>query len=172
LLGFAIGASLMFARFSNPATKIIFSTKAVIAPYQQITGFMLRIINGRSNELIQVNAVLTLAINNKEGKRAFVVLPLERDSVLVFPLNWTIVHPIDQNSPLFGMTSEDLEKYNAEFLISITAVDQDLSKTVYARSSYVHNEVEVGAKFSAILEKTSDGTVTADPKRISDIEKL
>ena len=172
MLGFALGASLMFARFSNPASGITFSRRAVIAPYQGGTGFMFRMINGRSHELLQVGAVITLAVTNRDGKRNFKQLQLERDSVLVFPLHWTVVHPINKTSPLYGMTAQDLSKANAEFVISVTAVDQDLSKTLYARTSYRFNEVVMGARFSNIIEHNTQGTVVVDPKRIHEIEKV
>ncbi len=172
MLGFALGASLMFARFSNPAPGIIFSRKAVISPYQGVTGFMFRIINNRSHELVQVGAVVTLAITGKDGKRSFQQLGLERDNVLVLPLHWTIVHPIDKNSPLYGLNAQDLSKANAEFVVSVTAVDQDLSKMVYTRTSYRFNEVVMNARFSNIIEHNAQGTVVVDPKRIHEIEKL
>ncbi len=172
LFGFAIGASLMFARFSNPPTRILFSKKAVIAPYNNIKAFMVRIINGRSNELINVNAIVTVSLTDAEGKRAFQRLALERDSVYVFPLSWTIVHPIEADSPLWGLTAADLKKREAEFLVNISATDEDLSKTVYARSSYLYDEVAVGAKFVNILENDANGAVVVDPKRIGEIEKV
>ncbi len=172
MLGFALAASLLFARFSNPAVKILFSSSAVISPYKDGTGFMFRIINGRDNELVNVSATVTLSMTEQDGKRHVHQLNLERPSVLVFPLNWTIVHPIGKKSPLFGLKIKDLAERNAEFLISLTAVDQDLSKTVYVRSSYVYSEVLEQARFKRILEKTADGTVVVDPKRISEIEKV
>ena len=172
MLGFAVAASLLFARFSNPATKILFSEKAVIAPYQDGTAFMFRIINGRSNELIQVSATLTIALTDVSGKRSFHQVSLERKMVLVFPLNWTVVHPITPESPVYGMTREDLKKADAEFLIGITAIDQDLSKTVYVRSSYRSDEVLTQTKFANILEHTQDGTVVVDPARIGEVEKV
>ena len=171
LFGFALATGIMFARFSNPATKIIFSEKAAIAPYKEITGFMVRVINGRSNEFIQVSAILTLAMDDKKGVRTFQVLPLERESVLVFPLSWTIVHPINLESPIFGMSLGDLKKYHAEFLLTITATDQDLSKTVYARDSFTAEEVTTEKKFSYIIERDSEGRVFVDPKRIGEMEK-
>lgn len=171
LFGFAIGASLLFARFSNPSVRILFSEKAVIAPYNGSKGFMIRIINGRSNELIQVSAAMTLAMNDEKGERDFHQLKLERDSVLTFPVNWTIVHPIDQQSPLYGKTLEDLKKYDAEFVISITATDPDLSKNVYTRSSYKDGEITEG-KFTYIIERDGNGTVTVDPSRVSEIQKV
>lgn len=172
MLGFAVGASLMFARFSNPSVKILFSNNAVMAPYNGEKGLMIRIINGRSNELVDVRAVLTLAMDDKFGKRQFTKLNLEREMVLVFPLNWTIVHPIDETSPIYNKTPKDLEKAHAEFLLAITAVDQDLSKQIYARMSYLYNEVLDNVKFANILEKTSSGTVVVDPARINETVKL
>jgi inward rectifier potassium channel len=171
LFGFAVGASLLFARFSNPATKILFSDKAVISPYKDISGFMVRIINGRSNELVQVQAAITFSHNGKDGKRKFHQLPLERDSVQTFPLNWTIVHPINEASPLFGKTTEQLYKGQAEFVVNITAIDEDLSKTLYARSSYTDGEI-IKAKFVNILERDENGTVVVDPGRISEVEEV
>lgn len=171
MLGFALAASLLFARFSNPPVKIIFSDSAVMAPYKGMSGFMFRIINGRSNEMVNAGATVTVSMNEDDGKKHVHRLALERNSVLVFPLNWTIVHPIDKQSPLYGLTEKDLAKKHAEFLISITAVDQDLSKTVYVRSSYTSNEILFEHKFVNILEKDQSGTVVVDPKRVSEIEK-
>ena len=168
----ALFTGLIFARFSNPATRIIFSENAVIAPYNDIQGFMFRIINGRNNELIEITATVTLSILDKNGKRQFQKLNLERDMVLVFPLNWTVVHPIDKTSPIWGMTLEDLARTEAEFLIYITAIDKDLSKKVYARFSYLYNEIIIGAQFAPMIEQTSNGTVIADTNRIHRIEKI
>lgn len=173
LLGFALAAGIMFARFSNPTTKIIFSKKAVIAPYKDITAFMVRIVNGRSNELINVSATVTVAMADKTGRRTFTQLPLERETILVFPLNWTIVHPIDKESPLYGITTtEELSRRNPEFLVGIEATDQDLDKTVYSRHSYIASEVAVGKRFSNILEKQDDGTIVIDPARIHETEAV
>lgn len=172
MMGFALGAGLIFARFSNPAVRIIFSEKAVIAPYGKGVAFMCRIINGRSNELVDASATVTLAIAGEDGKRMVRTLPLERDHVLVFPVNWTLVHPIDEKSPLYGKTMQDLAAGRAEILVSIVAVDQDLSKKVYARFSYVYSEVAFGYKFTNILEHASDGSVIVDPKRIHEIEAV
>ena len=169
LLGFAMAASLLFARFSNPPTKILFSDKAVIAPYKDITGFMIRIINGRSNELVDVKASVTLSLAGHDGKRKFFILPLERDSVATFPLNWTIVHPINQQSPLYGLRIQDMRSQQIEVVVNITAVDQDLAKTIYTRSSYSDGEI-VNGKFTYIIERDQEGRIFVDPKRVSEIE--
>ena len=143
-----------------------------MAPYNDITAFMVRIVNGRSNELVDVGATLTLAMDDENGKRQFKILQLEREKVLVFPLNWTIVHPIDEDSPVFGLTAQDLEKRHAEFILAIKGIDQDLSKTIYSRMSYLYNEVKFGVKFKSIIEHDQAGTVVVDPKRISETENI
>jgi inward rectifier potassium channel len=171
MLGFAVAAGFMFARFSNPAVRIAFSKNAIVAPFKDGVAFMFRIINGRSNELVDATAVVTLSMLGKDGRRTFHQLALERSNVLVFPLHWTVVHPITKESPLYGMRAEDFAQAHAEFLITITAVDQDLAKKVYARHSYLYDEVVVGARFTNIIERAGDGTVFVDPHRIHEIEK-
>ncbi len=172
LLGFAVATGLILARISNPSTKIMFSDKAVIAPYKDITGLMFRIINGRSNELIEVTAAVTLVIIDGSGQRQFQQLALEREMVLVFPLNWTVVHPIDEKSPLWGLNAESLAKANAEFIIIITAIDKDLDRKVYARFSYWHDELIFGARFVTMIEQSSDGTVVTNPSLLDKIERV
>jgi inward rectifier potassium channel len=172
LLGFALGASLLFARFSNPPAKILFSEQAIIAPYNNITGLMVRIINGRSNELINVSATMTLVMEEQTGHRTFKLLPLERDQVQTFPVNWTMVHPINSGSPLFGKTYQDLKNAKAEVVVNVTAVDRDLSKTVYVRSSYSGDEIVFGVKFVNIIERDAQDTVVVDPQRVGEIEKV
>jgi inward rectifier potassium channel len=81
------------------------------------------------------------------------------------------VHPIDAQSPIYGKTLEDLLNSQAEFVINITAVDPDLSKTVYVRNSYSDGEI-VDGKFTFIIEKDEQGTVFVDPARISEVEKI
>ena len=88
---FTLAAGIIFARFSNPAVKIIFSRRAVIAPYKEGVGFMFRLVNGRSNELVDLTATLTMVTTDKSGKRSFHRLSLDRSTILVFPLSWTVI---------------------------------------------------------------------------------
>ena len=172
MLGLALGTGILFARFSRPSARILFSHNAIVAPYRGITAFEFRIANERSNQLIEVNVTLTLSrfeTENSRRARRFHLLPLERKSVTFFPLNWTIVHPIDESSPLYGITQQELHESDAEFLVLITAIDETFSQTVHARSSYKPNEVIWGAKFSNMFH-TSDGMLTVNLQRIHDVE--
>jgi inward rectifier potassium channel len=176
LLGFALATGLLFARFSRPTAKIIFSRNAVIAPYHGINAFEFRITNARSNQIIEVEAkVLFSRFELSEGRsvRRFYPLPLERDKVAFLPLSWTIVHPIDDESPLHGLTEEHMHETNAEFLILLTGIDETFSQTVHTRSSYKAEEMVWDAKFSDIYRRpTEDGELTADIRLLHSIERV
>jgi len=110
LIANALITGVVFARFARPTAKVIFSDIAVIAPYQDITGFMFRLVNGRNNQLIEIKAQVIFArFVSENGKtiRKFDLLALERRSVTFFPLTWTVVHPIDEGSPLWGCTDAE-----------------------------------------------------------------
>jgi inward rectifier potassium channel len=172
LLGFALATGILFARFSQPTAKILFSRNAVIAPYRGITAFEFRIANARSNELIQVEARVMLSRLKPDGNREFLPLKLEREKVVFFPLSWTIVHPIDEESPLWGATHEDLKDWDAEFLILLSGIDETFSQTVHTRSSYKAHEIVWGARFGDLFNSPKpDGTLSIDVSRLHQIEK-
>ena len=176
LLANALITGLVFARFARPTAKIVLSSVAVIAPYKDITAFMFRIVNGRNNQLIEVKAqVIAARLLNGADKmaRKFDVLDLERKSVTFFPLTWTIVHPIDENSPLFGITERDLQNSDAEFLILLTATDETFATTVHQRSSYKPSEVLYGYKFVSIYNEMKAGEpISIDIRKLSEVEKV
>jgi inward rectifier potassium channel len=174
-LYFAMAAGLFYGRFSRPYARIIFSKNAVVAPYRGITAFEFRIANERENQLIEVEAQVLLSrkeVHNGEVKRQFYTLPLERTQVTFFPLTWTVVHPVDESSPLFGATQESLAESDAEFLILLKAFDDTFSQTVHTRSSYKHDEVVVGATFDTIYGTDENGKTTVELHRIHDIQKV
>ncbi|MEP6904005.1 MAG: ion channel, partial [Actinomycetota bacterium] len=114
----ALVTGIVFARFARPTSRILFSETAVIAPYHGKTAFMTRLVNSRNNQLIEVEAKIMFSrLVNENGRfvRRFDLLDLERERVQFLPLAWTIVHPINENSPMFGLTDKDLEASNAEF---------------------------------------------------------
>jgi inward rectifier potassium channel len=108
-------------------------------------------------------------INGKETRR-FYPLKLERDKVAFLSLHWVIVHPIDERSPLFGVTQEEFEKSDAEFLVLLTAVDETFSQTVHTRTSYKHHEVIWNARFGDMFAEAEDGLMTIDLRRIDEVE--
>ena len=176
LLGFALATGLLFARFSRPTAKILFSDSAIIAPYNGITAFEFRIINARSNQIIELSArVLLTKFENIDGNRIrkYYALNLERSKVVFFPLAWTIVHPIDEKSPMYGCTQQDLIAADAEFLILFTGIDETFSQTVHSRSSYRADELIWGVKFSNLYVQDDDGHVLGvDMERFHNFERI
>lgn len=168
MLGFALATGLLFARFSRPQARILFSRQAVIAPYREISGFMFRIANQARNELTGLEATVLLTLLHGDGRR-FLPLKLERATVMFFPLHWVVVHPIDESSPLHGMTERTLAGLDAEVLILLTALDDTFSQTVHARSSYKSAEIVWGARFADMFAVDEDGILTADLRRIHDV---
>jgi inward rectifier potassium channel len=171
LMTFALMTGLLYGRFSRPTAKILFSENAVIAPYQEGSGFMFRIANQRDNQLIDVTADIYLAwqenVNGKEVRR-FHNLTLERTKLDLFSTSWTIVHPIDVDSPMYGVTRKQLDRSDAEFVILIKAFDDTFAQTVHARTSYKADEVIMGAKFTKIIRIGPDGRSIIDLDRLSE----
>ena len=150
LLGFAVATGVLLGRVSKPSARIGFSDRAMMAPYQDGNSFQFRIVNRRQNSLIELEATVTLMlVDPVDGvlRRDFKPLKLERDRVLFFPLTWTIVHPIGEDSPLLRLSREDLETRQAEFLIMIKAWDETFSQTVHQRFSYRFDEIVWDGKF-------------------------
>ncbi|KAF0248571.1 MAG: inward rectifier potassium channel [bacterium] len=110
---------------------------------------------------------------NGKKQRRFYSLPLERNKVVFFPLSWTIVHPIDENSPLYQYTEKKLVEVNAEFLILLTGTDETFSQVVHSRSSYKTNEVLWNVKFADIFNRhVDDNQLTIDITKLHEVESL
>lgn len=171
LLGFALVSGLVFARFSRPMAWVIFSHRALVAPYRGYTAFMFRLVNGRSNQLIDVQASVSVTLE-RDGRRSFHELRLEREKVVLFPLSWTVVHPIDESSPLWGLTERDLHERDAEFLVTIEAIDETFSQPVHSRTSYKAGEIEWGARFADAFVRHPGRPVGIDLSRLHDFTRV
>ena len=168
LLLFALATGLMYGRFSKPYATIKYSTHAVIAPYQEINGFMFRVVNPKNNQLLEVEVSVTLSLKrNTTDLRDFHLLELERTKVVFFPTMWTIVHPITPSSPLYGLSASEVLIKDAEFIVMIKAFDESFSQTVYSRSSYKAQEIKWGEKFTYLTKRYGTG-VSIDISSIDD----
>jgi len=174
LLLVALGTGISFARFARPRAQILFSRFAVVAPYRDVTALEFRIANARTSELTDVQARVLLARRKASGDREFLPLALERDSVLFFPLSWTVVHPIDATSPLYRLRAEELEAAHAELLILLSGTDESSSQVVHTRSSYLASEIVWNARFVSLYDPpgAEDGRVRIDVGKLSAIERL
>ena len=177
LMAFALATGLFFARFSKPKAQIIFSKNALITTYGSgARGFMFRIANRRDNQIINLEAKITMSWVEEEStgakRRRFARLPLEIEKVVMLPLNWTIVHPIDENSPFFKKTARDLEKMNVEVIVLIEGFDETFSQTVHSNGSYCDEEVLWNVRFKPMYFPGSDGRTVLNLDAIDEVEKI
>ncbi len=175
LLGVALATGIVFARFSRPMSRVIFSERAVVAPYQDGHAWMFRVVNGLRTQLIDLEAEVTLSRFEGEGEgrsRRFYSLELARQQVAFFPLAWTVVHPIDENSPLSGVDARELASSETEFLVLLRGMDDTLFQTVRARTSYRAAEVTWNAKFASMYRHDLRSVVAVDVNKLSDVERV
>lgn len=170
LLSLAVATGLVFARFSRPNARVLYSRRALIAPYCESTSFQFRVVNQRRSQLVNVGAqvIHSRFEDTANGRmRRFYPLALERSAVALFPTNWTVVHPIVPASPLYGWTREQLIHAEAEFIVLLNAVDETYAQTVYSRTSYTAREIDWGRKFSMMYFE-EEGRMRLDLERLND----
>lgn len=172
LLAFALFTGLLFARFSKPQSSIAFSEKAIIAPYRPgIKSLQIRIVNCRDNKIIDLDARVTMAWLEEENgvkKRRFANLELERNHVFLFPLNWTLVHPITKNSPLYGKSPSDCEQIATEFIVLVKGHDDTYAQIVHSSSSYIWEELIWDVSFEKMYYPENGKTVL-DLDKLSEV---
>jgi inward rectifier potassium channel len=174
VLGFAVATGLLFGRVSRPSAKIGFSENMLITPYQDITSLQFRVVNRRANDLMEIQArvlLMTVDTGNGDARRTYQQLKLEREQVLFMPLTWTIVHPIDAESPLWGVTREELERRQGEVLILIKAYDDTFSQTVFSRYSYRHDEVIWNRRFGPAFTVDGGGDLVLDLRKVGQVDE-
>jgi inward rectifier potassium channel len=171
LLTFALATGLLYGRFSRPYAKIIYSKNIIVAPYNDnCRGLMFRLANERMNILVDLSIEVVFSYNEDvDGKlvRRFFPLELERKLVSILTLNWTVVHPLNENSPLKGMTLADLKKSEAGFAILLRSFDDAFSQTVHSRTAYISDEIVWGAKFRPVFDRDADGRIILDLGKIN-----
>lgn len=175
LMFLALATGVLYGRFSRPVGKIIFSAVAVVAPFKTNLGLMFRLANARNNQITNSDILVFLALRimeNGVSVRKFYELKLERTKINYLPLNWTVVHPIDENSPLFGFSKQDFDASDAEIMVSLNGFDDTYMQNIHSRTSYKHYEVEWNVKFQPMSAPSPDGMTTIlDMRKISAIEK-
>ena len=175
LLTLAIVTGLLFGRFSRPAARLGFSENIIVSPYQGGKSLQFRLVNRRSNNLINLEARLVLmTVEMIEGRhqRRFLPLELERSEILFLALTWTVVHPIDDKSPLSGKAREDLERLQAEIIVVLKAFDETSGQTVHARYSYRYDEIIWGAKFAPAFDIDADGDLHLEVNKVGALDTV
>ncbi|MDQ3020177.1 MAG: ion channel [Bacteroidota bacterium] len=172
LLSLALATGLLYGRFVKPVAKIIYSEKAVIAPFNDITGFQFRIANKRyDHQMVDVEVEVMLS-HVKNELRSFYLLKLEYPKINFFTSTWTVNHPIDKESPIYRMTGEELKEMDAEFFVLLKGFDDTFAQIVHSRSSYKYTEIEWGARFISVYGRADDGMTLIELDKISEYEKV
>jgi inward rectifier potassium channel len=161
VLVIAVVTGLAFARFSKPNARVIFSDVAVVAPYNGIPTLTFRAANKRRNFIVEARITVDFSIDevSKEGEstRRFYELPLLRQRTSSFNLAWTVRHPIDENSPLYGFTPEMLLDGRAIIIVSLVGIDETVAYTINARHNYSVEEIMWNYRFADMLTTDVNG---------------
>jgi len=175
LLSFAIATGLFYGRFSRPRAFLKFSNNAIIAPFKEGKALMLRLAPYKNNNLSEASAEVILAMQvDENGKKMnkFFDLTLQINEINSLSLSWTLVHVIDENSPLADFTETDIRESQLELLVFVKAFDEVFSNTVVSRWSYITQEIVWGAKFKMMFHPNNDNSSTIlDLEKLNDYEK-
>ncbi len=176
LLGLATFTGLIFAKFSRPRAKVMFSDVAIIAPRDGRPTLSFRMANERVNHVVEAMLRVTLVRTEvtAEGDRfrKLLDLPLVRSESPAFVLTWTALHVIDEKSPLFGVTPQSFTEGKMEILVTLTGWDETLAQTIYARQSYVGSELRWNHRFRDVIRFSGDGVREVDYVRFHETEAL
>lgn len=172
LLTFAIITGLVYSKFSKPNFKLIFSKNLLIAPYKDITGAMFRVANPHRQKLMDVEATMIFSyFPEGSNARIFITLELEIKKISMFPLSWTINHPITEESPMYGLKKGDLIRLKSEMILLISSYDEESGRTIKNIHSYPSAQIECNVKFSPMTE-VIEGRTNLYLEKISDYETV
>lgn len=176
LIAFAIATGLIYGRFSRPSTKIAFSHNVIITPHKDKMALMFKIVNQRNSVLLNTKVHVLLSLVGEDSHnmvtRKYYNIPLEVNFVRYFPLTWTLVHIIDEESPLYDLNLSEIKEKLAELLIVIEAFDETYSQTVVRKHSYAEHQWASGVKFKKNFSADENGTIILNIHEISDLEPL
>ena len=176
MVSMAVITGLLFARFSKPTARMLFSRVAVITPYDGVPTLMLRVANQRRSYILEASASVVLArdVETPEGHslRRFYDLKLERARSPLFALTWLIMHRIDAESPLYGITEQDLRDGDMGLVITLSGIDETFAAAVHSRHSYVYEDILFGRRFvDLFIDESEPRKLTLDMTRFHEVEK-
>jgi inward rectifier potassium channel len=166
IIGLAMLTGLIFAKFSRPTARVLFSERAIVTIRDGMPCLMFRMANSRATGIVEADARVVLARteNTLEGEsvRRFHDLELSRTRNSIFALTWTVIHWITETSPLYRATQASLAASEVEIIVSVVGLDESLSQTVHARHSFTSEEIAWGARFVDVISRLPDGRRQVD----------
>jgi inward rectifier potassium channel len=173
LMTFALATGTLYGRFSKPTHRIKYSQNILIAPFNDISGLQFMIANQLNSPLVEMEARLNISwLDEDDGKplRRFQQAKLQVDKINMFPTSWTINHPIDEESFLFGKTLEDIKKADVEVFVLLKGFEETFSQTIYSRHSYAAEQFIYGAKFRKPFLVNEEGKVVMDLTKVGEFD--
>ncbi len=174
LLSFAVATGVLYGRFSRPKAHILYSEKMLVSPYRDGKAIMFRLVNKKQSELIESEVKLNVTFNNANtNKREFYNLRLEIEKINFLPYSWTIVHYLNDESPIAEFVYGDYKNLDFEFLVLFKAINDTVSQNVYSRYSYKSEQIVDQAKFLPLDQKVDKkGRVVIAVNEINSFQKL
>jgi inward rectifier potassium channel len=173
LVALAVVTGLVFARFSRPTARVRFSRVAVVAPRDGVPSLMFRVVNQRSNRIVeaQIHLVFSRWETTREGDsmRRFYDLRLVRSRNSLFSLSWTVMHPIVDESPLFGQTAASLKASRGLIVASLVGLDESFLQTIHVRYVWTADEIAWGMRFVDVLQELPDGSFSIDYSHFDEV---
>jgi inward rectifier potassium channel len=174
ILTTALFTGVIFARFSRPFARIVFSNCAIIVPFDGVPTLMFRTANQRGNSILDAEIKLSMARQQVSAEgiemRRFEDLKPARQRSSLFALSWTIMHRIDRSSPLYGVTQQMMVEQQIEIIAMLSGVDEILADRVYARHAYGVDDIVWNRRFVDVLSRTPRGHRLVDLTRFHDTE--
>jgi inward rectifier potassium channel len=175
ILTFALITGIFYGRFTKPSAKILFSRNVLVAPYREGTSLQFRVVNQRANMLLEVEATVILMTVDRSSpilKRNYVPLKLELPRVNFLTLTWTLVHAINETSPLWQKGMDELRDAESEVIVQLKAYDESYGDVVYARYSYRAEEIVYGARFLPAFTVDDNGEIVIELEKHHNHERL
>ena len=163
LMSFALATGLLYGRFARPRAYIRYSKNALFAPFRDGIALMYRMVPYTKNYLVNVEVKITLAVRIEEDgqqKTRFYNMPLDISKANTMTANWTLVHIINEESPIYGFSKQDLMNAHAELLVFVQGFDESFSNTVISRGSYSYEDFVYGAKFVPMYHPNAENSRT------------
>ncbi|MBC7693040.1 MAG: ATP-sensitive inward rectifier potassium channel 10 [Methylotenera sp.] len=174
LMAVAVATGILFARFSRPTAKLIFSDRALITNFDGQPSFTFRLANERRNQIVEarISVIVIYDVVTEEGEvyRDLIDLPLVRDRSPVLAVSWTVEHSIDEKSPFYKADRKKLEDLHTEIIVSLTGTDDTFGQTVHSRFSYLPSEIEWDRYYEDIMSWNEAGVLQLEMSKIHDLK--
>lgn len=177
LLGFSFITGLLYGRFSKPKAVIKFSKNLIVRDFKEHRAIMFRLMNSRKKMMIEPHITVTLSVSEidektKDYNRNFYQLSLERDKIMYLPTMWTVVHELDEKSPLTKYSNTELQKLDAEMYILLEYHDQAFSQKLFKIYSYKFCQLKANMKFDTSFSFNEEGFTILDHHKLDELTTM